>query len=138
MNLTRPLSSTNVSDFIEKAGVLYGKMKIYDRAIRCLDKAMVQLNDLGTPDAKSRTQRYQDWVANFHLADGHFKKAADIFVELAQFEKAAKSYAKANLATLAAENYIKIGRRLEAERILAESTGSRGKVHAWPSGQRSR
>lgn len=109
--------------FFEKAGVLYGKMKIYDRAIRCLDKAIIQLNELGTPDAKARTQRYQDWIANFHLADGHFKQAADIFVELAQFEKAAKSYAKANLATLAAENYIKIGRRLEAERILAESTG---------------
>ncbi len=114
--------------FFEKAGVMFGKVKSHDKAIVCLQQAIKQLKDLGTPDAKARIQRYLDWVANFHLADGRYRQAADIFVELVQFEKAAKSYSKAEDFVLAAEYYLKVGRRLEAETALAGSKDPEAKA----------
>lgn len=107
--------------FYEKAGVMYGRLNIHDKAIHCLSLAVKQLLALGTPDAKARIQKYQDWIANFCVADNRFQQAAEIFEELAQFEKAAKCYTKAEMFVQAANNYVKVGRRLDAERVLAKS-----------------
>jgi tetratricopeptide (TPR) repeat protein len=115
-------------NFFEKAGVLYGKSKQMDKAIGALQLAIGQLKDIGTPASKAKIARYQDWIANFHVALGQFEQAGTLFDELMQREKAARCYLKVGQEVRAAEILLKLGRTEEAESILRQKGSAQGRA----------
>lgn len=106
--------------FFEKAGTMFGQTKNYNRAIESLTRAIAQLEELATPDAKAKIQRYQRWIANFHLAANRFQQAGEMFLELMQKETAAKCFLKAGQEVRAARIFFESNQGERAEAVLRQ------------------
>jgi len=104
--------------FFEKAGLLFGQAKKYDKAIGSFTKAIDQLERADIPDARTKSDKYKGWIANFHLAANRFELAGDLFSELVRREKAVKCYIKAGCPIKAAKLLIQMGNATRAEELL--------------------
>ncbi|MDJ0836611.1 MAG: protein kinase [Acidobacteriota bacterium] len=105
--------------FHEKAGVLFGKSRRFDDAIRMISKVIDGLAKQETvPLAKSKILKYQNWIANFHIGAKRFSAAGEIFLEHDNKEKAAKCFMKGGQALRAAEILLDLGKLEMAEKVL--------------------
>jgi tetratricopeptide (TPR) repeat protein len=126
-NLLRAAQLYEKQNFLEKAGVLYGKTKNFDEAIRTFERLIASMSSEDTPAIRGRIHKYRDWIANLHVGAKRFSKAGDLFKELNQFDKAAKAYLKAGNHIAAAEIFYQDNRLEDAKRALkgVESLDSR-------------
>lgn len=117
-NLARAAQLYEKQNFLEKAGVLYGKTKNFDLAIKTFERLIASMSGEDTPAIRGRITRYRDWIANLHVGAKRFNKAGEIFKELNQYEKAAKAFLKAGNPIGAAQIYYEDNRLEEAKRVL--------------------
>lgn len=105
-------------NFDERAGMLYGKCKNFDKAIEMFTKVVAKL-DMTLPQAKAKAHKYNLWIANFHIGSKRFLKAGEIFENAQQIEKAVKCYVKGGDPVRAAHILLKMRNFDEAATILA-------------------
>ena len=113
--------------FNEKAGVLYGKTKNFDKAIECFSIVVRQLESSTNSNTMNRIFKYNAWIANLHIGAKRFNQAGEIFERIHQKEKAAKCYIKGNRPVRAAELMMQLNKNDMARQLLSgqESRESR-------------
>ena len=104
--------------FHEKAGILYGKTKNFEKAIEMFRIVVAGLESQSGPSVKARINKYLDWIANLYLGAKKFGQAAEIFDQLNQKEKAAKAYLKAGKTFHAAQILAEMGLTEQAKKLL--------------------
>ena len=105
-------------NFFEKAGVLYGKTKNFDKAILMFTKVIHGLELLGAGNISGQILKYQNWIANLHVAAKRFNQAGEIFEKIQQKEMAAKCYGKGGHPVKAAKLMLEMSKPEEAKKIL--------------------
>jgi len=104
--------------FNEKAGVLYGKARNYDKAIEQFDSVVELLERSKDTNVTPKINKFKEWIANLHIAAKRFRQAGQVFEEIQQKEKAAKCYLKGGMAIQAANLLLELDRVADAEQIL--------------------
>lgn len=114
--------------FHEKAGILYGKTKNFDKAIEMFRIVVSSLDGQTGPGVKAKRSKYLDWIANLHLGAKRFGQAAEIFDQLNQKEKAAKAFLKAGKTFHAAKILADMGLTDKAKALLQKLPSVESKI----------
>ena len=114
--------------FHEKAGLLYGKVKNFEKAIEMFQIVVAGLEGQSGPNVKAKINKYLDWIANLHLGARRFGQAAEIFNQLNQKEKAYKAFLKADKSFQAAKLMLEMGRNDQAKTLLEKIPSVESKI----------
>ncbi len=114
--------------FHEKAGVIYGKVKNFNKAIQMFTILCEALEKEGGPNSRVKINKFHTWIANLHVGAKRFATAGEIFLQLNQTETAAKCFAKGNNPVRAAQLYVDMNQLDTATQLLKGVHSPEGRV----------